>query len=101
MPYPSHSQLFGTCKVHCPFGMAMPLFHYDVQFDAQDWSEDPDGIELSGIDEMRAEAFSLASGLARDHIARCREIAIRVRNGSPDPVLTLRLSLAVEDRAEA
>jgi hypothetical protein len=45
------------------------------------------------------QRLALAEGLAKDHISGCREITVRVRDGQPDPVMTLRLSLAVEERA--
>jgi hypothetical protein len=77
----------------------MPRYHFDVKYDAQDWSADVDGLELRDIDEARDQAFGLTRGLAKDHIVCCGEIAVRVRDDQPQPVVTLRLSMSVEDRA--
>ena len=79
----------------------MPLFHFDVRFDLADWSEDDEGTELRNAAEARDQAFDLARGLAKEHIDGNREISIRVRDGSPEPVVTLRLSLSVDDRESA
>jgi hypothetical protein len=79
----------------------MPLFHFDVRFDRADWSDDDEGVELRDTAEARDQAFDLARGLAKEHIDGNREITIRVRDGHPEPVVTLRLSLSVDDRASA
>ena len=77
----------------------MPVFHFDVRYDDEEWSDDPDGLELNGIDEARIEALDLARGLAKEHILGCREIAIRVRDGQPEPVIIVRLSMTAQERA--
>jgi hypothetical protein len=77
----------------------MQRFHFDVRYaDLDNWSEDETGVELRHSDEARELAFNLARGLAKDHILGCREITIRVRDDKPQPVVTLRVSLTVEDR---
>ena len=77
----------------------MPLYHFDVQFDDRPVSVDEDGLELSGSEEALHQAYDLVPGLAKDHLVACRTLTIRVRDGQPEPVATLRLSMSVEERS--
>jgi hypothetical protein len=76
----------------------MALFHFDVRYDDRAWSEDDTGSELDGLEEARKEAFELARELAKDQLDGTREITIRVRDGKPEPIMSLRVSLRVEER---
>jgi hypothetical protein len=77
----------------------MTLFHFDVRYDDHPWLDDDIGTELRDIAEARKEACDLARGLAKDCLKCPREIAIRVRDEAAEPLMTLRLSLAIEERA--
>jgi hypothetical protein len=77
----------------------MSLFHFDVRFGDTPWSEDDTGSELDGLREARNEAVDLARGLAKDHLDFVHEIAVRVRNGTAEPLFVLRLCPLVEELA--
>lgn len=77
----------------------MPLFHFDVRYDREAWSRDDVGADFASIDEARAEALELLAGLARDKLREHETLAVRIRDGQPEPVVTLSLSLSVEERA--
>ena len=72
----------------------MTLYHFDVSQNGGAWEEDDDGTVLSGPDEARREAVALAHVLAKDG----RDLSIRVRNGEPTPLLTVRVSTSVATR---
>jgi hypothetical protein len=76
----------------------VPLFHFDVQYGQEPWSYDESGTELDSEDEVRNQAFDLISMLVRDKLRNHTEIAVRVRDGWPAPIQTLRLSLQAEGR---
>lgn len=77
----------------------MPLFHFDVRYDHEDWSEGDVGIELASVEQAGAEALELIAGLAREKLREYSTLAVRVRDGEPGPVLTLSLSLRAKARA--
>ncbi len=78
---------------------AMPRFYFDIRYDGEPWSEDPDGTDLSGIEEARREAVALMAGIVKDHLRDYWQIAIRVRDEQPTPVLALALSMGAEERS--
>jgi hypothetical protein len=71
----------------------MTLYHFDVSQNGGPWEEDDDGTKLSSADEARREAVALAHMLAKD--GRATDLTIRVRNGNPTPLLTVRVSTSV------
>src|SRR3954471_8309047 len=82
----------GECNGIAPTALsAMALFHFDVRYDDRPWSDDATGSELDGVEEARKEAFELARQLAKDQLDGTREIAIRVRDGKPEPIMSLRV----------
>lgn len=60
--------------------------------------DDHEGTELASPEEAGREAIHLAYALALGK-PPCRYISIRVRNGDPEPVLTVRVSSEVLKRA--
>src|SRR3954451_24953304 len=84
----------GQCNGRRPWALsAMPLFHFDVRYDDRPWSEDATGSELDGVAEARKEAFELARELAKDQLGRTREITTQFKDGTPEPIMSLRVSL--------
>ncbi len=77
----------------------MSRFYFDLRYDGGPWSNDPDGIDLAGIDEARSEAVALMAGIVKDHLREYWQIAIRVRDDQPAPVLALALSMEAEERS--
>lgn len=70
----------------------MPRFFFDVTAgDAA--TVDPDGVELPGRREAEQEALAALGEIAKDALGRgdLREVAIAVRDGSPEPILTVNL----------
>lgn len=76
----------------------MPKFHFDVRYDGDPWSEDPDGTELPDANEARNEAVSLMAELVLDNLRKYHELAVRVRDGQPTPLLTLTLAMDAQER---
>lgn len=76
----------------------MARFHFDVRYNQEPWSNDPDGIDLNDAAEARSQAFALAEGIAREHVAGSHEIVVRVRDSESEPLLTLRASVTIQDR---
>jgi len=76
----------------------MPRFYFDLQYDSEPWSPDPDGTDLASPQEARAEAVALMAGVVQDHLREYWQIAIRVRDDQPTPVLTLMLSMNSQER---
>jgi hypothetical protein len=77
----------------------MPRYHFDVKYDDRPISLDEEGLELSSSEEALHEAFDLVPTLAKDHLVGCRSLTILVRDGEPQPVVTLRVSMVVEERS--
>ncbi len=77
----------------------MPRYYFDLRYDGDPWSNDPDGIELPGHEKARSEAVALMAGIVKDHLRHYQQIAIRVRDEQPTPVLALVLSMSVEERS--
>ena len=75
----------------------MSLYHFDVRYDGGAWEEDDVGVELADREEARQQALVLAFSLAKER-PPVEEIAVRVRDGEPEPVLVVRVSTAVEQR---
>ena len=75
----------------------MPRYHFDVSRDGEPWSDDDEGTELAGPQDARREAVHLAHALAKARPAS--ELSIRVRNGDPTPLLTVRVATSVEGRS--
>ena len=72
----------------------MPLFHFDVRYNDEPWSDDETGTELDAAGMARAEA-----SLAKEQLRQNNAIAVRIRDGDPEPILILSLSLRAEERA--
>ena len=53
----------------------------------------------AGVDEARREAVALMAGIVRDKLREYWQIAIRVRDDQPTPVLALELSMKAEERS--
>ncbi len=77
----------------------MPRYYFDLRYDGDAWSNDPDGIDLAGVDEARSEAVALMAGIVRDRLRKYWQIAIRVRDDQPTPVLALSLSMEADERS--
>ena len=77
----------------------MPRYYFDLRYDGDPWSNDPDGIDLAGVDEARSEAVALMAGIVRDKLREYWQIAIRVRDDQPTPVLALSLSMKADERS--
>jgi hypothetical protein len=75
----------------------MSLFYFDVKINDQPWSEEQDGRELPGADEARRSALELIRRQAKGGLPNASRIWIRVRDGSPEPLMNVSFSLAVED----
>ena len=75
----------------------MPLFHFDVRYDGAPWSDDEEGVDFRSPEESRQQALQLALDLASDDPPRC-ELAIRLRDGEPEPLATVRLVVVMERR---
>src|SRR3712207_5346711 len=55
--------------------------------------------DLAGVDEARREAVAHMAGIVKDHLQKYWQIAIRVRDDQPAPVLALMLSMEAESRS--
>ncbi len=77
----------------------MPLFHFDVRYSDEPWSDDETGTELAAAGMARAEALDLLASLAKEQLRQNNAIAVRIRHGDPEPILILSLSLRAEERA--
>ena len=69
----------------------MPLYYFDLRYDEEPWSDDQDGPA-----QARAAALTLATAVAREDARFDRRIQVRLRDGSPDPIATVTLSITVE-----
>jgi hypothetical protein len=75
----------------------MSLYHFDVRYDGRAWEDDDVGCECADGEEARTQALGLAFSLAKEH-PPATEIAIRVRDGEPEPILMVRVSTEIEHR---
>ena len=78
----------------------MPRFHFDVSF-GDGFERDSEGTELCDAITARTEAIALAPELVKaslPHVLHAGGIAIHVRDGLPQPLSIVRISMAVEDR---
>ena len=78
----------------------MPLYHFDVSYDGQ-LSPDQDGTELGNVETAREEAIALVPELLKSRLPRlgsAGDLLVQVRDGQPDPLFTVRVSVALEDR---
>ncbi len=87
-----------TVWARLSLSVAMPRFHFDVRYGSEPWSEDPDGTNLLDAREARSEAVTLMAELVLDHLREYQEIAVRVRDGQPTPLLTLTLAMDAQER---
>lgn len=78
----------------------MHLYHFDVSYDDGPWSPDEYGVEFASPAEARRAAVGLVADLACDHLRDHPRLAVRLRNGAPEPIVVLRLALTAEDRAQ-
>ena len=80
----------------------MPVFHFDVTRDGRTEIDDI-GIELSSIYDARTEGISLVPVLLKEsqesEACGMRELIVTVRDGHPEPLVVIRVSVKVEDRA--
>lgn len=90
-----------TCVIEGPMvhrhTAAMPLFFFDTLEDGK-LITDGDGLAFPGLPIAREEAVRALGEMARDKL-RCRDgqqIAISIRDSSPEPVFTASLTLRVQ-----
>jgi hypothetical protein len=90
-PGPQSVELFGAVFPE------MPRFYFDVTDTGRTYS-DPEGTELPGLEEARAEALVTLGGIARDELpdGDVRDFVIRVRTEEGPVLLTASLLLRVE-----
>ena len=70
----------------------MPLFKFDLRYDDDPWDpDDTEGTEVESKEQARIDALELAASIAKDQVRKHRLIAVRVRDGSPEPVVTVTL----------
>ncbi len=81
-------------------GILMPRYYFDLRYGDLPWFEDKKGDRLTGLDEARSEAREILADAARDHLRDHSQIAVRVRDDQPTPLLVLRLSISVEERSD-
>jgi len=74
----------------------MPLYYFDLRYDEEPWSDDQDGLPFDGPAQARAAALTLATAVAREDARFDRRIQVRLRDGNPDPIATVTLSITVE-----
>jgi hypothetical protein len=77
----------------------MPLFHFDVQYDDESWSDDQEGTELADAEAARREALDLIAEMAKEKLREHQQLSVRIRDGDPEPVLILTLGLRAEERS--
>jgi hypothetical protein len=82
-----------------PRSITVPLYHFDVSYDRGPWCEDTEGVNFGSIDEARREAIGLVADLGPDNFQSVREIAVRIRNGVPEPLVIVRAAMTIEGRA--
>lgn len=76
----------------------MPRFHFDVCENGTT-IPDPDGLDLLSAAAARLEAARAAAEMMRDRAGRNAEpadITLVVRDGSPEPVCTVVVTLRVQ-----
>ena len=76
----------------------MPRYHFDLRYDDQPWSEDPDGLDLDGPEQARLEALTLAGDIAQEQVRQHWRISVRVRDALPEPLLTVDLTFTKTNR---
>ena len=74
----------------------MSLYHFDLRCDVEPGSPAEFGLELPSPEEARKQAFEMIGELAKERLRASREIAVRIRDGSPEPLLTLTVLLREE-----
>jgi hypothetical protein len=75
----------------------MPRYRFDLRYDDEPWSEDDTkGMNLRSAAEARRDAVRLVADIAKDEALRHRKIVVRVRDGSPEPVVTVILSVELQ-----
>ena len=81
----------------------MPRFYFDLRYEDEPWSEDPEGSDIESKESARVEALELAAEIAKDQVRWHRQIAIRVRDDGPEPVVTVTLAVTMRppDEVEA
>jgi hypothetical protein len=75
----------------------MARYHFDISRDGADWSDDDEGTDIPATELARDAAVELALEMAKVP-QRPSEIAVRVRDGEPEPVLIVRVSVEVQTR---
>jgi hypothetical protein len=76
----------------------MPRYHFDLRYDEEPWSEDPEGLDLDGPEQARVEALDLAGSIAKEKVRQHWRISVRVRDSSPEPLLLVELSVTEKER---
>lgn len=77
--------------------LLMAQFFFDVVLDGR--SEPADSpVELESPERARAEAIALAAEILRACSPRCRDVAVTVRDVVREPLTSVRVSVAVQDR---
>ena len=75
----------------------MPRYYFDIR-DGEHVQKDNEGTVLPGLANARVQAVRMLPDLAEDEMLDRdqREVAIEVKDENGRPLLTVRLSLAVE-----
>jgi hypothetical protein len=76
----------------------VPLYHFDLSVNVQPWSNDETGIELADFKQARRQALMLAAEVTKESIQDLHEVCVRVQDGSPVPLIVVRVAVTVESR---
>ena len=74
----------------------MPMYYFDLRYDEEPWSDDQDGLPFDSPAQARAAALSLATAVAKEDARFHYRIQVRLRDGSPNTIATVTLSITVE-----
>ena len=75
----------------------MPRYFFDLSYADEPWSEDDtEGTQCASTTAARKEAVVLVAEIAKDEALRHHKIAVRVRDDSPEPVVTVTLSVELQ-----
>ena len=70
----------------------MAHFFFDLSYDDEPWSEDPEGGDFASLDHARFEAIDIAAFVSKEQARLHRKLAIRIRERGQDASATLTLS---------
>jgi hypothetical protein len=73
----------------------MPRYYFDLSYDDEPWSEDPEGVELASKEQARIEAVELAAAVTKEQARSHRKIEVRARDDGPEPIVIVTLSVSL------